>query len=330
MIPKKKLLFYVFLFIPYTAFANGVYVNQDSDLYFALIDIRNKNYDDAIVKLEPLVEKNDAEALFWYGYMKQSKFGRGRYGAYRWFEKAGELGNPYGMFKLSGTDITDDVCDTTGWDCDKGKLDLAIQRWIELAAEGDIRAEYFAEFYDRSAPSIWFDEVSGNNKERIRNACENGYCSPFRRLITTAINDKKHSREDWSDDYYQMIKKYSLIDPAIATYRAQYAYEGLGVTNRVDLLLDSLNKGYYKAGVALFSLSLNEKLIPVEDAYVYVKVAEMGNHTSGRSDFIIDNNLVEKDKFPALDLKARKIFENIKHQINFDEMDFMYMSRPDV
>jgi len=199
-----------------------------------------------------------------------------------------------------------------------------------LATEGDVRAEYYVEFYGRSTPSIWFDEASGKNKDRIRNACKNGYCSPLRRLITTAINDKKHSREDWGNDYYQMIKDFSSIDPAIATYRAQYAYEGLGLTDRVDLLIGSLNKGYYKAGVVLFNFSLNEKMIPVEDAYVYVKVSELGNYTSGRSDFLIDNDMVVKDESPDLDLRAKKIFENIKHQINFDEMDFMYMSRPDV
>ena len=116
---------------PMYASANG-YVDKDHYLHPIMIDIRHKDYDAAMVKLEPYVQKNDADALFWYGYMKQSKFGRGRYGAYRWFEKAGELGNPYGMFKLSGVDITDDVCDVSGWDCDKGNLDLAIQRWSEL------------------------------------------------------------------------------------------------------------------------------------------------------------------------------------------------------
>ncbi|WP_415891224.1 hypothetical protein ACMXYV_07875 [Neptuniibacter sp. SY11_33] len=325
-----------FILITFISFTSGLnvaqagYVEKASYLYPIMIDIRHKDYDSAMAKLEPYVLENDPNALFWYGYMKQSKFGRGRFGAYRWFEKSGSLGNPYGVFKLSGADSTDYVCEVNGWECSDENLDKAIELWKELAAEGDVRAKYLASVYDRSIPGLWYEVITGKDLDRIREACEGGYCKPIRDLFWSAMNNDENSKEDWGKDKFQLIIDFVDKDPAIATYRAEFAYEGLTDEERIDLLIDSLKKGYYLAGNYLYSFAEHNDSISYEDAYVYAEVASMGGWGHGVTTYLVNKKLVSEEKIPELKLRAQEFYDNIDHVINFDEMDFMYMSRPDV
>lgn len=323
---KRFFLPLVFIFLASPVWALG-YVEKDSYLYPIMIDIRHKKYDEAMAKLEPYVKQNDSEALFWYGYMKQQSFGRDRYGAYRWFEQSAELGNPYAMFKLSGADNTKDVCETNGWECTSSNLDLAINRWRELSEAGDERAKYWLYSYDSSLVGSWFGYFLGERDKRIRQACENGYCKPLVRLIKWS--DKDNSRESWGDDVYDMFIDFADKDPAIATYRAAYAFEGLTDNQRIKLLIDSLQKGYYPSANYFYDFA-KKGVLSYEDAYVYAEAANLGGAENALTVLITNKGLVSEKKIPELKLRAKEFYEKIDHVINFDEMDFMFMFRPDV
>lgn len=322
-----------FFFITFIAFTAGVtvaqagYVEKDSYLYSIMIDIRHKKYEAAMRKLEPFVQQNDPQALFWYGYMKQQNHGRDRYGAYQWYEKAAELGNPYAMFKLSNAEGTDTVCDANGWDCSDENLERAINRWRELADKGDAAAKYWSNLYGSSFLSRLYHNKIGITEQRTREACEQGYCQPLV-LILKGSHDE-HSREYWGDAYFQMIIDFVHKDPAIATYRAVYAYEGLSDEERIGLIVESLKKGYYPAANHLYGFAKKGSLT-YEDVYIYATVANLGGSENAATVLIESKKLVAEKKLPELKNKAQEFFHSIQHVVNFDEMDFMYRHKPDV
>jgi hypothetical protein len=306
------------------------YVEKGSYLYPIMIDIRHKDYDAAMVKLEPYVENKDPVALFWYGYMKQQSHGRDRYGAYQWYEKAAELGNPYAMYKLSGdadSSGVSEVCDTNGWPCSGNRFDEAMDKWKDLAKKGDIKANYIYRFKDRSFFVRFYENESGKSLQRMVTSCRNGYCQPIVRILRRLSIKNLENMDDGFDEAIIELEKY---DPAILAARAVFFAKDLTKQERIDMLVSSLRKGYYKAGVNLFNLAISENLVSMEDAYVYGKIAELGKYKDGRSSYLIENKLVSEKRIPELEKRALEFFDNIEHVINFDEMDFMFMFKPDV
>lgn len=303
------------------------YVDKDSYLYPIMIDIRHKKYDEAMEKLESYAEKGDAKALFWYGYMKQQNHGRDRYSAYEWYAKAAQLGNPYAMFKLSNAEGTDTVCEANGWNCSDENLERAINRWSELASKGDIAAEYWANLYGSSFLTRLYHNKSGITEQRTRAACEQGYCQPL--VLILKGSHEEHSREYWGDAYYEMIIDFVYKDPAIATYCAAYAHEGLSDEQRIGLIIDSLKKGYYPAANHLYGFAKKGSMT-YEDVYVYATAANLGGSENAATVLIENKKLVPESKLPDLKIKAKVFFDEIQHVINFDEMNFMYRHKPDV
>ncbi|WP_415884414.1 tetratricopeptide repeat protein [Neptuniibacter sp. QD34_54] len=325
----KVILIFLFTIFTNVSFASTS-IGKDSHLYPIMVDIRHKKYDEAMAKLEPYAQKGDAEALFWYGYMKQQNFGRDRYTAYRWFEKAAELGNPYAMYKLSGdadNSGISEVCDINGWPCSGHRFEEAMDKWKDLAKKGDIKANYIYRLKNRSFFVRFYENESGKSLEKMVAACRNGYCQP---IVRTLRRLSMKSLENMNEGFGEAIMELEKYDPAILEARAVFFAKDLNKQERVSMLDSSLRKGYYKAGVSLFNLAISESLVSMEDAYVYGRVAELGKYKDGISSYLIENKLVSQQKVPELEKKAQEFFDNIEHVINFDEMDFMYMFRPDV
>ncbi|MCV6577391.1 MAG: hypothetical protein OIF58_16840 [Cohaesibacter sp.] len=310
-------------------FANFVnsagYVEKGHYLYPIMVDIRYKKYDEAMEKLEPYAEKGDAQALFWYGYMKQESFGRDRYGAYHWYEKSIEGGNPYSMFKLSdGRSLR--VCEANGWECPEENFDKAIERWKELAEQGDSRAEYHYRYYSRSffekVYDAWF---SDNNEQAIITAAKKGYNLPLARSIKDAYG--KDYREFWGDDMYQALLENIDKNPVIAMYFVHNPYAGMNNEERRNLYLDSLSKGY---GGKHYDWAVREGVISSEEAYVFRKAEYIGTGEEFYQKRNVKKFNIEEKKIPELNKRSEEFFNSIEHVINFDEMDFMYRFKPDV
>lgn len=304
------------------------YVDKNHYLYPIMIDIRYHKYDEAMAKLEPYAEKGDAQALFWYGYMKQSNWGRDRFSAYRWYEKSIEGGNPYSMFKLSGEDGTDYVCEVNGWECSEENLDKALERWKDLAEKGDARAEYYYWFYNRSFFKVGFDAwLTDNNQEVIIKAASKGYYRPLARSAGIARRMKKDYRERWGSEMYQVLLDSIDKDPEIAMHFVHNPYEGMTKEERRGLYIDSLKKGY---GGRRYDWAIRDDLISAEEAYVFNRAKHIGTGEDFDEDFYVVKFKIEEKKISELNKESDEFFNSIEQVINFDEMEFMYFSKPDV
>lgn len=301
------------------------YVDKDHYLYPIMIDIRYKKYDEAMAKLEPHAEQGDAQALFWYGYMKQQNFGRDRYGAYKWFEKAGEFGNPYALFKLSGIGSTSSVCEANGWKCSEKNLDKALEHWKELSNQGDAKAELWYRVYNRSFIEKLYDKLTGKNQEYILNAARKGYIRPLARSVKAP--DDESYREYWGEEMYQALLDNINKDPQIAMHFVYEPYEGMTIKERRELLLDSLNKGYR---VSFFDLFIDEGLISKDEAYIFRKADYLGSGQNFEHKYFVEKFEIEPSKVGELNEKSEDFFNSMEHVINFDEKEFMFMFDPDV
>lgn len=306
--------------------ANG-YVDKDHYLYPIMIDIRYHKYEEAIAKLEPYVEKGDAKALFWYGYMKQQNFGRDRYGAYKWFQQAGELGNPYALFKLSGVDATDDVCEVNGWECSSENLEKAIAIWKSQAERGDARAEYFYRKYSRSFIVKVYDLIAGNCAGYILDAARKGYVRPLIKAESKARNAGENYQDYWGEEMYQALLDNIDKDPQIAMYFVHTPYEGMTNEKRRKLYLGSLKKGYVGKH---YDWAIIDGLISNEEAYVLTRSDHVGAGEDFDQKYYVDKFKVDEKKVHDLNKKSEEFFNSIEHVINFDETEFMFMFRPDV
>ncbi|WP_415891645.1 hypothetical protein ACMXYN_09705 [Neptuniibacter sp. PT8_73] len=310
-----------------TSLANAGYVEKGHYLYPIMIDIRYKKYDEAMAKLEPYALEGDAQALFWYGYMKQQNFGRDRYGAYKWFEQAGELGNPYALFKLSGVDGTGDVCEVNGWECSEDNLDKAIIRWKELAKKEDAKAGFFYQIHDRSLLEKFYDKFSGKGVKYFLDAAKKGYVRPLASSMVGLQTTGKTYQEYWGEEMYQALLDNVNKDPQIAMYFVHNPYEGMTNAKRRDLYMDSLKKGY---GGRRYDWAISDELISAEEAYIFNRAYHLGTGEEFDEEFYVVKFNVDKKTITELNKKSEEFFNSIEHVINFDEMDFMFMFRPDV
>ncbi len=303
------------------------YVDKGHYLYPIMIDIRYKKYDEAMAKLEPYVLKGDDKALFWYGYMKQQNFGRDRYGAYKWFQQAGELGNPYALFKLSGADSTGEVCEVNGWECSDDNLDKAVSLWKELSEEGDAKAEFFSRIHDRSYLERFYDKFSGKGVEYFLEAARKGYVRPLASSMIGLHTTGQTYQEYWGEEMYQALLDNIDKDPQIAMHFVHNPYEGMTKDERRRLYIDSLKKGY---GGRRYDWAIRDDLISAEEAYVFNRAKHIGTGEDFDEDFYVVKFKIEEKKISGLNKKSEDFFDSIDHVINFDEMDFMFMFKPDV
>lgn len=311
----------------FSSFINAAgYVDKDHYLYPIMIDIRYHKYDEAMAKLEPYAEKGDATALFWYGYMKQSNWGRDRFAAYKWYEKSIEGKNPYSMFKLSGEENTAYVCEVNGWRCSADNLDKAVERWKGLADAGDVRAKYYYQYYSRSFFGVAYDAWIGSDDENaIISAAKKGYLQPLIKSIDTAY--RNGYEEFWGEEMYQFLLMNIDKDPKIAMHFVINPYEGMTHEERRSFLLDSLKKGYQASS---FSLFIEKKIISKEEAYVYKKAKYIGRGEDTNKDLNMKVFDLSEKKITELNKEAQEFFNSIEHVINFDEMNFMSSSKQDV
>jgi len=305
----------------------GGYVDKDSYLYPIMIDIRYKRYDEAMAKLEPYALKGDATALFWYGYMKQENFGRDRYDAYRWYEQSIEGDNPYSMFRLSAG-ASSRVCEANGWECPDENLDKAVERWKALAEDGDVRAEYYHWYYDRSSIQVIYDRrLSDNYTEMVIKTANKGYYRPLVETIGIARRAKEDYREYWGEEMYQALLDNIDNDPKIAKHFVHNPYPGMTKKQRKELYFDVVKKG---GGGVLFDWAIDEGIISNEEAYVFYHVRDLGKGEEFDEEYYKKTYKIPSNKVSDLNKKAEEFYNNMEHVINFDEMDFMYRFEPDV
>ncbi len=150
-------------------------------LFNAIIAIQQSRWHDARELLKPLVEKGDANAMFWLADItyRSSTFS-GREGA-ELFEKSAKLGNPYAALKLSPKFNPYQCKMRMGAYCDEQWSDIGLDILKKKAENGDVKSAYsyllYTRFDDKSFD--YFDQFLDVVKQSI----EIKYYRPLRHLV---------------------------------------------------------------------------------------------------------------------------------------------------
>lgn len=171
-------------------------------LYEPLLAIQRHRNGIARKLLEPLAERNNADALYWLGEITYglSAFSGRQAGEY--FERSAELGNPYAALRL----------DVDDYDCQRYMRGYCNEKWGRLgrkilqerADNGDLKAEYalldFDEFSDKDTHLELEHLVTENAKKY--------YYRPLMNMLT--LYEKK-----WHYPYLSEDEELSLDDKLI-------------------------------------------------------------------------------------------------------------------
>ncbi|SHO56044.1 hypothetical protein [Vibrio quintilis] len=156
----------------------------DNPLYQPVLEIQRHRWDIAEKLLKPLVEKGNADAMFWLGDIT---YGSGLYSAgpaAKLFQQSAESGNPYAALRL---DIDNSDCQRfmSGYCNEKwGKLGRKILK--QRAENGDVKAAYYLlkldiDVYSDSA------EVHQKLEQLVTENAKQHYYQPLMNLVRTYL-----------------------------------------------------------------------------------------------------------------------------------------------
>ncbi|MFO6422426.1 hypothetical protein [Motilimonas sp. KMU-193] len=94
----------------------------------------------ALEAMQPEIEAEDPTALFWQARIYMSMGGMATFEVGRILLRSAEQGNPWAMIEL--VDSSSTYCDFYMLPCDDKWFDKAIEKWQQLAANGDGKAMY--------------------------------------------------------------------------------------------------------------------------------------------------------------------------------------------
>ncbi|MEF2506531.1 sel1 repeat family protein [Vibrio mimicus] len=117
-------------------------VKPGDKLYDVLVNIQHGDTKSAYEKLMVLVDKNDYEAQFWVAKMIYQASSQSIARAINLYKQSSNQGNPYAYYELSplGKGCLAYFGKKT---CTDENLNKAIELFKSLAAQGDLRAQYF-------------------------------------------------------------------------------------------------------------------------------------------------------------------------------------------
>ncbi|WP_143169276.1 hypothetical protein [Vibrio quintilis] len=190
----------------------------DNPLYQPVLEIQRHRWDIAEKLLKPLVEKGNADAMFWLGDIT---YGSGLYSAgpaAKLFQQSAESGNPYAALRL---DIDNSDCQRfmSGYCNEKwGRLGRKILK--QRAENGDVKAAYYLlkldiDVYSDSA------EVHQKLEQLVTENAKQHYYQPLMNLIGYYV---RHGY------YGPFLDKGSLVDE-----------KDIKITNKILTLLVNNN-----------------------------------------------------------------------------------------
>ncbi|HGS5292105.1 TPA: sel1 repeat family protein [Vibrio cholerae] len=119
-------------------------VKPGDKMYEILVNIQHGRHDIASSKLQSLIEGNDSDAMVWYAKLIYRASINNRPKALSLYQKAMDDGNPYAYIMLSPGLISSGCVSYFGEkNCTLEHFNKAIELFKPLAAQGDLRAQYF-------------------------------------------------------------------------------------------------------------------------------------------------------------------------------------------
>ena len=150
-------------------------------LFNAIIAIQQSRWHDARELLKPLVEKGDANAMFWLADITYRSSAFSGWEGAELFEKSAKLGNPYAALKLSPKFNPYQCKMRMGAYCDEKWGDIGLDILKKKAENGDVKSAYsyllYTRFDDKSFD--YFDQFLNITKKAV----ETKYYRPLRHLV---------------------------------------------------------------------------------------------------------------------------------------------------
>ncbi|EKO3949389.1 sel1 repeat family protein [Vibrio fluvialis] len=119
-------------------------VKPGDKLYEILVNIQHGRHDIAANQLQDMIEENDIDAMVWYAKLIYRSSVNNIPKALSLYQKAMDDGNPYAYIMLSPGLISSGCVRYFGEkNCTLENFNKAIELFKPLAAQGDLRAQYF-------------------------------------------------------------------------------------------------------------------------------------------------------------------------------------------
>ncbi|MBD1564813.1 sel1 repeat family protein [Vibrio sp. S12_S33] len=119
-------------------------VKPGDKMYDILVNIQHGRHDLAATKLQAMIEGNDSDAMVWYAKLIYRSSINNRPKALSLYQTAMEDDNPYAYIMLSPGLISSGCARYFGEkNCTQEHFNRAIELFKPLAAQGDLRAQYF-------------------------------------------------------------------------------------------------------------------------------------------------------------------------------------------
>lgn len=119
-------------------------VKPGDKLYEILVNIQHGRHDIAANQLQDMIEENDSDAMVWYAKLIYRSSVNNIPKALSLYQKAMDDGNPYAYIMLSPGLISSGCVRYFGEkNCTLEHFNKAIELFKPLAAQGDLRAQYF-------------------------------------------------------------------------------------------------------------------------------------------------------------------------------------------
>ncbi|MDE1266139.1 sel1 repeat family protein [Vibrio aestuarianus] len=119
-------------------------VKPGDKMYDILVNIQHGRHDSASNKLQAMIEENDIDAMVWYAKLIYRASINNRPKALSLYQTAMEDDNPYAYIMLSPGLISSGCARYFGEkNCTQEHFNRAIELFKPLAAQGDLRAQYF-------------------------------------------------------------------------------------------------------------------------------------------------------------------------------------------
>ncbi|MBY8136093.1 sel1 repeat family protein [Vibrio fluvialis] len=119
-------------------------VKPGDKMYEILVNIQHGRHDIAANQLQAMIEDNDSDAMVWYAKLIYRSSINNIPKALSLYQKAMDDGNPYAYIMLSPGLISSGCVSYFGEkNCTLEHFNKAIERLKPLAAQGDLRAQYF-------------------------------------------------------------------------------------------------------------------------------------------------------------------------------------------
>ncbi|MCE7626293.1 sel1 repeat family protein [Vibrio fluvialis] len=179
-------------------------VKPGDKLYEILVNIQHGRHDIAANKLQDMIEENDIDAMVWYAKLIYRSSVNNIPKALSLYQKAMDDGNPYAYIMLSPGLISSGCVRYFGEkNCTLENFNKAIELFKPLAAQGDLRAQYFLLKQQELEQS---KETRAQYIQEVIRFSQNHYYQPLMDYVNTILiySPSKGKSESKTVEQYQL------------------------------------------------------------------------------------------------------------------------------